>query len=206
MKTDIKEQSVLLRPAKPDFSEGLRFANYLDQAAEGFFRFMLGGESESIIAAAFIDSNHTLSYENVVFAEADTKIVGMSSTFTEKQQRTFSDEPLLRAARRNAIRLKLARTLFAPMWRILETIPEGDFYIQGIAIDPELRGTGVGSILMNDIERRAKASESIRLSLDVSAKNDGARRFYKRLGMVESSTWPNSRFLPTVFIRMSKYL
>ncbi len=203
---DIKEQSVILRPATPNFNEGLKFAYYLDQAAEGFFRFMLGCESESIIATAFMDSSHTLSYENVVFAEVDTKIVGMSSTFTEKQKRTFSEEPLVRAAKRNAIRLKLLRTLFAPVWRILETIPEGDFYLQGIAIEPTLRGTGIGSILMNDIENRAKASESNRLSLDVSAKNDGARKLYKRLGMVESSMWPKSRFLPTVFIRMSKYL
>ena len=166
---------------------------------------MLGSDSESIIATAFIDSSHSLSHENVVFAEVDTKVVGMSSTFTEKQHRTFSDEPLLRAAR-NAIRLKLVRTLFAPLWRVLETIPEGDFYLLGVAIEPELRGAGIGSILMNDIENRAKASESNRLSLDVSAKNDGARRLYKRLGMVESSMWPNSRFLPTVFIRMSQYL
>ena len=206
MKADIKKQSVILRTAEPDFREGLQFAHYLDQAAEGFFRFMLGRESESIIATAFINSNHTLSYENVVFAEVDAKIVGMCSTFTENQQRTFSEEPLLRAAGKNVIRLKLVRTLFAPLWRVLETIPEGDFYLQGIAIDPELRGTGIGSLLMNEIENRAKASESVRLSLDVSVKNDGARRFYTRFGMVESSRWPNSRFLPTVFIRMSKYL
>ena len=203
---DLKQQSIFLRPAKPEFGEGLQFAHYLDQAAEGFFRVMLGRESESIIASAFIDSGHTLSHENVIFAEVDTKIVGMSSTFSEKQHRIFSDGPLRRAARKNAIRLKLMRTLFAPVWRILETIPEGDFYVQGIAIEPELRGAGIGSLLMNDIENRAKASGSNRLSLDVSAKNDGARRLYKRLGMVESSTWPNSRFLPTVFFRMAKYL
>ncbi len=178
MKANLKEQSVILRPAKPEFGEGLQFAYYLDQAAEGFFRFMLGRESESIIATAFIESGHTLSHENVVFAEVDTKIVGMSSTFTEKQQRTFSEQPLRRAAKRNAIRLKLVRILFAPLWRVLETIPEGDFYLQGIAIEPELRGTGIGSILMKDIENRAKASGSNRLSLDVSAKNDGARRLY----------------------------
>ena len=203
---DFKQQSISLRPAKPDFGEGLKFAHYLDQAAEGFFRVMLGRESESIIASAFTDTGHTLSHENVLFAEVDTNIVGMSSTFIEKQHRLFSDEPLQRAAKRNAIRLKLVRTLFAPMWRILETIPEGDFYVQGIAIKPELRGAGIGSLLMNDIENRAKASGSIRLSLDVSSKNDGARRLYKRLGMVDSSTWPNSRFLPTVFFRMTKYL
>ena len=202
----IKEQSILLRPAKPVFEEGLKFAHYLDQAAEGFFRIMLGRESESIIASAFIESGHTLSHENVLFVEVDTKIVGMSSTFTEKKHRMFSDKPLRRAAKRNAIRLKLVRILFAPLWRILETIPEGDFYVQGIAIEPEFRGAGIGSLLMNDIENRAIASGSNRLTLDVSAKNDGARRLYKRLGMIESSTWPNSRLFPTVFIRMSKSL
>jgi ribosomal protein S18 acetylase RimI-like enzyme len=202
----IEEQSISLRPAKPEFEEGLLFAHFLDLAAEGFFRFMLGCKSESIIATAFIDSGHTLSYENVIFAEIDKKIVGMSSTFTENQHRMFSDEPLRRATKRNAIRMQLVRILFAPLWRILETIPEGDFYVQGIAIEPEFRGRGIGSLLMKDIENRAKASGSSRLSLDVSAKNNDARRLYKRLGMIESSAWPNSRFLPTVFIRMSKYL
>ena len=202
----IKEQSISLRPAKPVFDEGLQFAHYLDQAAEGFFRFMLGRESESIIAAAFIDTGHTLSHENVIFAEFDNEVVGMSSTFTEKQHRSFSEEPLRRAAKRNSIRLKLVQTVFVPLWRILDTIPEGDFYIQGIAIESKIRGAGIGTILMNDIENRAKASESNRLSLDVSAKNDGAGRLYKRFGMVEASTWPNSKLLPTVFVRMAKYL
>ncbi len=87
-----------------------------------------------------------------------------------------------------------------------ETIPEGDFYVQGIAIEPDFRGAGIGSLLMTDIENRARASGSDRLSLDVSAKNDGAKRLYKRLGMFESSTWPNSKFFPTAFIRMAKHL
>lgn len=203
---DKKEQSILLRPAKPEMDEGLKFAYYLDQAAEGFFRGMLGRESESILATAYMDSGHSLSYENVIFAEIDGKIVGMSSTFSEKQHRQFSEEPLKRAAKRSAIRLMLMRILFAPIWRILETIPEGDFYVQGIATDPECRGKGIGSLLMNDIEDRAKAGGSSRLSLDVSAKNHGAKRLYKRLGMVESSIWPSSRFLPTVFVRMAKDL
>lgn len=203
---NIKKQSIKLRPAKPEFEEGKKFAHYLDQAAEGFFRFMLGPESDDIIATSFIDSGHSLSHENVVFVEVDTKIIGMSSTFTDKQQRTFSDEPLRQAAKKNALRLKMVQILFAPVWRVLETIPEGDFYVQGIAIEAECRGAGIGSLLMKDIENRAKASGSKRLSLHVSAKNDEARKFYKRFGMFEDSTWPNSKLLPTVFLRMAKNL
>lgn len=202
----INKNSVILRPARPEYDEGLLFARYLDQAAEGFFRFMLGNNSKTIIATAFLELGHTLSFENVVFVEKDERIVGMSSTFTGVQHRNFSDEPLRRAAKKNAIRMKIVRTIFAPLWRILESIPEEDFYIQSIAVEPDLRGAGIGSLLMNDIEKRALESGSVRLSLDVSAKNEGAKRLYKHRDMAETSGWPRSRFLPTVFVRMSKDL
>ena len=200
------ENSVHLRPARPEYDEGLIFARYLDQAAEGFFQFMLGKNSKTIIANAFLELGHSLSFENVVFVEKDTRIVGMSSTFTGVKHRDFSDEPLMRAAKRNAIRMKLVRTLFAPLWRILESIPEEDFYIQSIAVEPDLRGAGIGSLLMKDIENRALVNGSSRLSLDVSAKNEGAKRLYKHREMTEVSVWPKSRYLPTFLVRMSKDL
>ena len=200
------ENTVHLRPARPEYNEGLIFARFIDQAAEGFFRFLLGKNSETIIATAFLELNHSLSYEHVVFVEKDQSIVGMSSTFTGVQNRKFSNEPLHTAASSNAIRMKFFRILLAPLWRVLETIPEGDFYIQSIAVESNLRGAGIGSRLMNDIEKRAIESGSKRLSLDVSAKNEGAKRLYKRLEMREVSEWPSSRLLPTIFVRMAKDL
>jgi len=199
-------QATLLRPARPESSDGLLFARYLDEAAEGFFGFMLGRNAESIIASAFVDLGHTLSYEHVMFAEREGVVVGMSSAYTGAQHRGFSDDPLKRAAGRIAFRMKSVRTLLAPLWRILDTVPDGDFYLQGIAVEPELRGAGIGSLLMNDIEGRGRAGGSARLSLDVAARNTGARKLYARRGMVEFSKWPSSRFLPTVFVRMTKDL
>ncbi|MBL1214353.1 MAG: GNAT family N-acetyltransferase [Ignavibacteriae bacterium] len=202
----MKDNSILLRPARPEYKEGLIFARYADQAAEGFFRFMLGKKFKTIIANAFLEERHALSFENVMFAEKEERIVGMSSAFSGVQQRDFSDEPLRRAAKRSAIRMKLVRTIFAPMWRILESIPEEAFYIQSIAVESDLRGSGIGSLLMNDIEKRAVDSGSARLSLDVSAKNESAIKIYKHRQMLEISAWPKSRFLPTLFVRMSKDL
>ena len=203
---DMGEQAMLLRPARPESGEGLLFARYLDEAAEGFFGFMLGPNSEGITAAAFMEPGHALSFEHVIFAEREGEVVGMSLSYTGAEHRGFSDEPLKRAAGRSALRMKLVRILLAPLWRILDTVPEGDFYLHGIAVEPELRGAGVGSLLMDDVETRAQAAGSARLSLDVSAKNTGARKLYGRRGMIESSEWPSPRFLPTVFVRMTKDL
>ena len=200
------DQAMLLRPARPESGEGLLYARYLDQAAEGFFGFLLGPNSEGITASAFMDPGHALSYEHVMFAEREGVVVGMSLAYTGVQHRGFSDEPLKRAAGRSALRMKLVRILLAPLWRILDTVQESDFYLHGIAVEPELRGAGVGSLLMDDVEERGRAAGSTRLSLDVAAKNTGARKLYGRRGMIESSEWPSSRFLPTVLVRMTKDL
>ena len=200
------DQATTLRSARPESGEGLLFARYIDEAAEGFFGFMLGRNSETIIASAFMEPGHALSHEHVMFAEREGVVVGMSSAYTGAQHRGFSDEPLKRAAGRSAFRMKLVRTLLAPLWRILDTVPEDDFYLQGIAVEPALRGAGIGSLLMDDVEARARIGGSARLSLDVAAKNTGARKLYGRRGMIESSEWPSPRFLPTVFVRMTKGL
>jgi len=204
--SDTPVGSTILRPARPNHDEGLAFARYLDEAAEGFFGIMLGRNAHDIIATAFIDPNHSLSHEHVTFAERDGAIVGAYSAFTGRQRLTFSDAPLERAAGRSALRMKTMRVLFAPLWRILENVAEDEFYLQAIAVDPECRGLGIGWLLMEDIERCARASGATRMCLHVAVKNDTARRLYARQGMVDESEWPSPRFIPSVFVHMSKDL
>jgi len=198
--------SIVLRAANPTFDEGLAFARHLDEAAEGFFRFWLGRRAAHIIATAFAQPDHDLSYQNVTFAERDNVIVGMVLGYTAEQHRRSSREPLKRAAGRS-LRMRIVRMLFAPIMRIIDSIADGDFYVQAIAVDTELRGNGVGSVLMDSSEDRARTSGSTRLSLDVSAKNKGARRFYEHRGMNVESQWPKRLAIPVLkFNRMTKVL
>ncbi len=132
--------SIVLRTANPTFDEGLAFARYLDEAAEGFFRFMLGRRAEHIIATAYAQPDHDLSYQNVTFAECDNVIVGMFAAYTAEQHHRSSRQPLKRAAGRCNIRMRIVMILFAPLMRITDSIPDGDFYLQLIAVDKALRG------------------------------------------------------------------
>ena len=182
------------------------YARYLDQAAEGFFRFMLGRRVADIVAAAYIQPDNDYSYQNVILAEHDKVIVGMASSFTARQRRSFSDQPLKRAAGSPHVRMSVVTTLCAPLLRILETLDEGDLYLQAIAVDRELRGAGVGSTLIDSVEERAAASGSARLTLDVSARNKGARRLYERRGMTVESAWPSLWFVPPLLVRMTKLI
>ena len=199
--------SIVLRAAKPTLDEGLTFARYLDEAAEGFFRFMIGRRVEHVIATAFLKPDHDLSYQNVTFAEQEGAIVGMVSGYTAKQHRVSSRRPLKEAAGRRNLRMRIVSVLFAPIMRIIDSTGDEDFYIQSIAVSRELQGGGVGSTLMDFIEEQAKASGSTRLALDVSAKNANARRFYSNRGMNVESRWPKRLPIRALkFYRMTKEL
>ena len=199
--------SINLRAAKPTYDEGLVFARYLDEAAEGFIRFMLGRRARHIIATAFVQPDHDLSYENVTFAECGNAIVGMVSGYSAEQHHHSTRLPLKQAAGRFNLRMRTILILFAPLMRIIDTIDGDDYYLQAIAVDKELRGDGVGSVLMDYFEERARGSGSTRLSLAVSAKNAGACRFYERRGMAVTSQWPKRLPIPGFkFYRMTKTL
>ena len=197
---------VLLRAATPDYDEGLVFARYMDQAAEGFFRFLLGRRAESVMATAFLKPRHALSYEHVTFAERDGELVGMTSAYTGIQLRGFDKRPLEQVADRPVWRLRCLRVVLTPVFRILDTVADEELYLQGIAVDPRLRGEGIGSFMLDHIEQVARASGSSRLCLDVASGNAGGRRLYARRGFVETTQWPAIGFVPPLFIRMTKEL
>jgi ribosomal protein S18 acetylase RimI-like enzyme len=204
---DIDKHSIVLRAAKPTVNEGLICGNYLDEVAEGFFRIMLGHSFAEIIARAYISPNHSYSYQNVVFAECDNRIVGMGLGFTAEQHHGFSEQPLREAAGRRILRMRIVNILFAPMLQILKTIADGDFYLLSMGVDKNFRGKGIGSTLIDSIEEQARASGSTRLSLDVSATNEGARLLYEHRGMNIESQWPRRIPIPGVkFYRMTKSL
>lgn len=197
--------SIHLRAANPTIGDGLAFARYLDQAAEGFFRIMLGRRADEVVAKAFAMPDHGLSYQNATFAERDGVIVGMASGYPAEQRRRTSLQPLKEAAGPHHLRFSIVRTLFAPMMRIIDSIGADEFYLLAIAVDEVLRGQGVGSALADAIEARARAVGKTRLSLDVSAGNTNARRFYEERGMTVASRWPKRLALPGLtFYRMTK--
>jgi ribosomal protein S18 acetylase RimI-like enzyme len=179
----IADEPITLRAARPTFEEGLVFAGYLNVAAEGFFRFWLGRNYSRTIADAFTKPGHDLSYEHATFAVRAESVIGLSLCFTADRHRASSPEPLRQARGYPALRAAVIGGFFSPLFRSLDTLEEGDFYLQAIAVDERLRGAGVGSLLFDWVEGQGRANDSRRLCLDVSGSNIGARRLYERLGL-----------------------
>ncbi len=68
-----------------------------------------------------------------------------------------------------------------PLMR-LEAFAPGSWYVNVVAVLPEHRGTGLGSLLLADAERRAHEVGARALSLIVASENAGALRLYEHVG------------------------
>ena len=196
-----------IRQAQPDMSEGRAFAAYLDAAADGIFRMLLGRNHEDIVAEAYLEPGHDLSYEHVVFAELDDGIVGMASGYTASEHEQSSDAPLRKAAGWRTIRMVGIALLGGRLFEFIDSVPDGDYYLQAIAVDTQRRGAGIGSALMDHAEASASREGCARFTLDVAVDNDGARRLYERRGMAKVAESPSVALLPQSGVyRMAKDL
>jgi len=183
------------------------FARLLDEAQEGMYRKVLGRRAGNIVAQAFTQPGNDLSYQYVIFAEQGGRVVGMASGYTAEAHRHFTDQILEAAAGwrryRWAAFVRVARRVF----RFIDAVPDGDFYVRALAVEPLDRGAGIGTLLLGSLEETALAAGSKRFALDVATKNRNARRLYERLGMTaeaESLRW--FRLPSTNLIRMVKTL
>ena len=201
------KSEIVIRPANPTFEEGLAYAKFLDQAADGFIRFMLGAKFADVIADTFATPSHDFSFENVLVAERDAVIVGTAAGYTAQQHFECSDEVLRKARGFSSLRMSLVQLVSGSLWRFLNAIENGDFYLQSIAVASECRGEGIGSMLIDAMEERATSTDATRSVLDVAAKNEGARRLYKRRGMTVAARWPRRFPIPRFrVLRMAKPL
>ncbi|MEM7275748.1 MAG: hypothetical protein AAF547_21920, partial [Actinomycetota bacterium] len=94
----ISPTGLSLRPARPDRTDGLAFARWADQAADGLFDLMLGSRAPEIIATVFAESGHELSHQHVTIAEIDDRPVAMISAFMKDELSGTDGSPLEAAA------------------------------------------------------------------------------------------------------------
>jgi ribosomal protein S18 acetylase RimI-like enzyme len=199
--------SVTVRAAVATIDEGVLFARYLNVAADGAFRALLGRGYDRVIGEAYLSPGHDLSYETAVFVERSGRIAGMASGHTSHQHQHSSDEPLRRAAGFRMVRMAAFSVLGRGMKRFIKTVPDGDYYLLAVAVDDQHRGSGIGSTLLDYSEETGRSAGCARIVLDVAGKNTGARHLYERRGMKVVATSPSILHIPnTRAYRMVKPL
>lgn len=196
-------KATIIRKAEPTIEEGRIYARFLDVAAEGFFKGILGNQAYDIIAQAYLSENNSYSYKTASFAVLDSKIVGMVSGYSSSDKEGFEEKSLRKLIGKSNIRLWMFSVAEIFLSNRMGPKGKGDFYIQAIAVDEKMRGHGVGKQLMEYIESKAVEESNISISLDVSSKNSKAISLYEKRGMTKDSYWPKKP-LPHFLTRMKR--
>jgi len=111
------------------------------------------------------------SYRNCWMADWKGKTAGMMIAFPmEIDEEYVESDPVL-----------------APYSKLEE--PDS-YYICGMAVFPEYRGSGIGTKLLSLVEKHAHQHGQSKLSLIVFEQNAGAKRLYERHGFYEKASAP----------------
>ena len=111
------------------------------------------------------------SYQNCTIAEVSGRIAGMLVAFPMRVDPAHTE----------------ADPVLAPYSKLEE---DDSYYVCGVALFPEYRGSGLGSRMMALAEEQARAKGFRKLSLIVLEANAGAKRLYDRLGYREVAREP----------------
>ncbi len=118
--------------------------------------------------SAAIEDNH-FSYRNAWLAGIDDTTAGMLLGYR------------LPAAADNRERPQDFPDFIRPMIELEQCVPES-YYVNMLATYPRYQGRGVGTRLMHETDRLARAAGATTISILVFGHNTGALRLYRRLG------------------------
>jgi ribosomal protein S18 acetylase RimI-like enzyme len=167
------------RPAAP--SDAADLAVLINYAGEGlpvylWERMAEPGETPwDVGKRRALRDNGAFSYRNAVVAEHAGEVVGSLVGYR------IADEP-------EAIDDGVP-AMFVPLIELENLVP-GTWYVNVLAVRPELRGRGIGSRLLDIAGQRAAETGSAGQSIIVSDANHGARRLYERHGFRHKAERP----------------
>lgn len=134
------------------------------------------------LAVLFREPDHLLSFQSSTLAEAGGEIIGIAQALPGADLWKAN----IRLAQACAKCLGFGAAIRLA-WRGLPLIFEpdaeaGEFYVETLAVAPGHRNRGIGRVLLEDAERRARDLKFPVCSLSVMLQNTDALRFYQRVG------------------------
>jgi ribosomal protein S18 acetylase RimI-like enzyme len=182
--TGQENPSLSLRPATPDDAGLAAAIIYETMGTLGDYLLGQNNREDTIrtLAILFRERRHLLSYQFSTLAELQGEIVGIAQALPGADLWKAA----IGLARACAKCLGLGAALRLA-WRGLPLAFEpdaeaGEFYVETLAVAPTSRNRGIGRVLLEDAERRARDLNFPVCSLSVMLHNTDALRFYQRVG------------------------
>jgi ribosomal protein S18 acetylase RimI-like enzyme len=166
-----------LRPARKDDARAL--ALLIDIAGEGFGQYLWAqsaGPGEEPLDVGMKRAQREeggFSYRNATLAEIEGKVAGLLLGYRLDDPYDTGDLDALPAMIRPLVEL--------------ESCAPGSWYINALAAFPAFRNRGLGTLLLNEAEKRTRMADAKVVSLIVAEENAVAMRLYGQTGYREAA-------------------
>ncbi len=163
-----------------------RVSELIYETELSIFRPLLGkNKNEAIenIKKLIKEKDNTFSHEHIhVVSGEDENLLGILVSFCGRETSTWND---FKAYFRilnfyDFLRYVIKGALINEL--LTASVGKDDYYLSNIAVDPQFRGQGIGTYILENAFKLAEKKRCIRVILDVTLNNAGASRLYKRIG------------------------
>ena len=182
---------VILRDAQRGPADEAAVTWDLETATDQMYSIKLGSRWEATLRAVVAQPGHAWSVELARIAEIDGSMVGVllgAPATTPMPKRSLG-----LAWGWTRLRLWAVSLSGRAFLNFMSEHGPGEWYITAVAVKPEVRGKGVGAVLLEDAITRARDAGATSVTLDVDDKNVGAQRFYERYGFEVTGASPPAR-------------
>jgi ribosomal protein S18 acetylase RimI-like enzyme len=160
-----------------------KVAELLYETDRDIFKFFYGNKATSaqIIEKLVRIGQNNLGHEHFYVVTQDEQVIGILLYFEGNDHHKLGE---LKFLIKNLNLMDAIRFLLIDLKDslILSDLKKSDFYLAGLSVDEEVRGEGVGGIILNKAINMARQRGCKRVVLDVALDNPGARRLYERTG------------------------
>lgn len=163
-----------------------KVAELIYETELSIFKPLLGkdkNEAVENIKKLIKEVNNTFSREHIhVVSDGDEDVLGILVSFCGKETSMWND---FRAYFRildffSFLKYVVKGTLINEL--LTASVGKSDYYLSNIAVDPQFRGQGIGTYILENAFKLAEKKGCRRVILDVTLYNVGASRLYERFG------------------------
>ncbi|MFB4161252.1 GNAT family N-acetyltransferase [Geomicrobium sp. JSM 1781026] len=177
---------VTIQKAEPTSSVG---AKLNAMALNTFTKTVVGSNNQRVIDDTMLKlwraRNNRFSHEYAYVAKEGNRILGLMTCYPAKTMDRLLFPTAVKILRYRHLGFLIHslknRKDFRSMLRLKEA-KEGEFHIGTLAMLPESRGKGIGTMLIHKAEQFAREQGLDKLSLTVDQNNPAARKLYERVG------------------------
>ena len=139
-------------------------------------------EAQDFLRYAFVREGGEFSYQNHYSLYDKEQMVGVGSVFNTKQASSFTVADALNIFRFYKFSSFGAIKSGLQVEQLILLPKKEEIVIGHLGVEPELRGKGYGTKLIDLLKERADKNANSRWVLDVSEENPRAMALYERLG------------------------